>query len=391
MKNRVILFVLAAIVSLAGCKSSDNDFHVSGKIINAAGKWVYLEEVPVGTMRAMVVDSISLGKDGSFSLKATPVEAAVFNVRLDDNMYPVASVINDAPSIKLEVTMNKQNNQYPEKYDVQGSPASKAMQTFITGFNEKMQQWMNKVREADSLQTAKAPDSIINIRTKEVETLSQELKASTLDAVNKSDNPALSMFLVGYYQSTANGMGGGLAPLPDDQVLAMIADIAKKYPDHVSLAGLNQNLQNQAAAQAAKSWVGKQAPDFTLPDVNGTPVSLNSFKGKYVLVDFWASWCKPCRMENPTVVAAYNKFKDKNFTVLGVSLDEKKDAWLEAVKKDKLNWTQVSDLKFWNSIVTGLYKFEGIPFNVLLDPQGKVIAEGLRGPALEAKLAEVLK
>ena len=112
---------------------------------------------------------------------------------------------------------------------------------------------------------------------------------------------------------------------------------------------------------------------------------------KPVLVDFWASWCKPCRMENPNVVAAYNKFKNKNFTILGVSLDEDKNAWLGAIKKDGLNWQHISDLKQWESMVIPLYQFDGIPYNVLLDPQGVVIAEGLRGADLEAKLAEVIK
>ena len=128
-----------------------------------------------------------------------------------------------------------------------------------------------------------------------------------------------------------------------------------------------------------------------MPDVNGKPVSLNSFRGKYVLVDFWASWCGPCREENPNVVAAYNKFKNKNFTILGVSLDKEKSAWLKAIKDDGLTWNHISDLKFWNSIAVPLYKIEGIPYNVLVDPQGKIIAKELRGPDLENKLAEVLK
>jgi thiol-disulfide isomerase/thioredoxin len=121
-------------------------------------------------------------------------------------------------------------------------------------------------------------------------------------------------------------------------------------------------------------------------------ISLSSFRGKYVLVDFWASWCKPCRMENPVVVKAYQQFKNRNFTVLGVSLDQPgaKDDWMKAVMKDGLTWTQVSDLKFWDSAVVSLYQISGIPYNVLIDPQGKIIAESLRGDDLSATLDKLL-
>jgi peroxiredoxin len=138
--------------------------------------------------------------------------------------------------------------------------------------------------------------------------------------------------------------------------------------------------------------VGTKAIDFTQPDTIGNPVALSSFRGKYVLVDFWASWCGPCRAENPNVVQNFNQFKEKNFTVLGVSLDKPgaKDNWLNAIHHDNLTWTHVSDLQFWNNAAALLYRVQSIPFNMLIDPSGKIIAKNLRGDLLHSKLCEVL-
>lgn len=160
---------------------------------------------------------------------------------------------------------------------------------------------------------------------------------------------------------------------------------------------LDENIRNsqigkslaQNIAYSKVGAVGTDAIDFTQNDVSGKPVKLSSFKGKYVLVDFWASWCKPCRAENPNVVKVYNKFKNKNFTILSVSLDQQKAAWVKAIQADHLTWNHVSDLQQWNNAVAQLYHIQSIPGNFLVDPNGKIIAKDLRGEDLEKKLCEV--
>ncbi|PUZ26132.1 thioredoxin [Chitinophaga parva] len=165
----------------------------------------------------------------------------------------------------------------------------------------------------------------------------------------------------------------------------------KQFSPALQQTDLGQELAARIA-KTKKTQEGEVAPDFTQTDVQGNPVKLSDFRGKYVLLDFWASWCGPCRRENPNVVKAYNAFKDKGFTVLGVSLDkpEDRDKWLAAIQKDGLTWTQVSDLKAWDNEAAKLYDVKAIPMNFLIDPNGKIIGKYLRGDALEAALQKVM-
>ncbi len=225
--------------------------------------------------------------------------------------------------------------------------------------------------------------------------------------INRENNEAARAVLMQDYDSIAQKIDGEIdrfiSAKPNSYVspflLFVTAQIAEnpvlleqrynKLSESIPASGVGKSLVNYIEYNKVGA-VGTNAMDFTQNDVNGKAVSLSQFRGKYVLIDFWASWCHPCREENPNVVAAYKKFSPKNFTVLGVSLDRDRDAWMKAIDKDGLAWTQVSDLQFWSNEVATLYRVQGIPQNFLIDPNGKIIGRNLRGAELDARLCALL-
>ncbi|TDH29039.1 AhpC/TSA family protein [Segetibacter sp. 3557_3] len=259
---------------------------------------------------------------------------------------------------------------------IKGSPAQDAM--------EKLEAKLKPINDRDQalylqyVELTKAKDEAGKKRIEEAsQALDNERKAVYTAFLNENPASPIAVSLI-----------SRLAGIDIDA--DKIQPLFDKLPATTKALPSAKELQNRIEI-ARKTGIGRMAMDFTQNDTLGKPVSLSSMRGKVLLVDFWASWCGPCRRENPNVVKAFNDYKDKGFHVLGVSLDQPgaKDKWINAIHEDNLTWTHVSDLKYWDNDVAKDYGVRGIPFNLLLDKDGKIIGKNLRGEALEKKLAEV--
>jgi peroxiredoxin len=370
-------YTFIALSFLAACSGSKRNFHVIGDISGMPQQTVILEEANPDGVFTVIIDSEKSSADGHFELSGIAPEPGLYRLHFQQDKMILLSI--DKGNIKVTGDWSAIGN-----YAVIGSTGSESLKRFLTNIREHMRDFNTMSVIMDTLH-ARGNDSILAIAQKDFE----DRRIKFTQFVERYADTAS-------FEPNAIFAARMLNPASENNYLSAFAQsLNRRFPgtkmtkDFIEFYNKTV-VKHHQAAPAPPIEVGTQAPDISLTAVDGKTVALSSLRGKYVLLDFWASWCGPCRGENPNVVAAYDKFKEKNFTVYGVSLDNNKDAWQKAIQEDNLSWTQVSDLKGWASVAAALYSVHSIPSNFLIDPTGKIIARDLRGDQLETTLQNVL-
>lgn len=365
------MLTLVTITALAQQKKTDN-FKLSGSIApNANGK-VYLYYEKNG---ALITDSGNVA-EGKFALEGPLAEPVFARLSfqpsdLSTRRLNILSFYLEPGNLQLSSTDSLKNViVYGSKSDQDFEPIREALTEFnakLGGLNQEARNYMAAKDSAN-----------LNIVMTKMDKLEADLKNRTYRKfVQQHPASTVSLYalsqVAGYHLNT-------------DDIEPLFKSLKPEVRNTLAGKAFADKIQIAKATS-----IGHIMPDFSQADTSGKLVRLSSFKGKYVLVDFWASWCAPCRAENPSLVKAFNTYKDKGFTILGVSLDKSKESWLKAIRVDRLYWTQVSDLKYWNNDIAKKLNIRSIPQNILLDPTGKIIARNLKGDELSKTLVKIFK
>ncbi len=393
MRNYLILFCVLFLYSATGnAQKATYNYKINGTVNGFTGQKLYLEKLNLN--KVSILDSASVSKkDKSFSFSGSSLELALFRIRIGTSGNNGFLISIDKPNNNITFTGDSIN--IPGfTYNVIGSTGSDQMRDNIS----KTVITYNIVNELDN-QLFSNPNLSEKERT-DLQMQRDQINDKHLNNLyqftDTASNPIVAIFCTVSLLSPEEHFEQWKKLDARLKAKAYDFSLAQEFTQQVknieaSIIEQQNNPPQETIPEQGISF-GVIAPEISLPDTAGKELTLTSLRGKYVLIDFWASWCGPCRIENPNVVSAYNKYRDKGFTIYSVSLDQDKARWIKAIKADQLSWPfHVSELKGWSSVVCKVYNINSIPNNYLLDPQGKVIGSGLRGEELHKILEQYLK